>query len=356
LNGEHSEKDTRHYEFDLSASGLQYEPGNALGVWPTNDPELVKQLIAAAGLSGDEQVTVINAGTMALYDALLRHLEITKLTPDLVRFVQTRTNDRTLGRLLLDDNRAELNAWMNDRQLIDLLIEYPIAVDAEQLTGVLKPLQPRLYSISSSPKAHPAAVHITVSTVRFQRNGETRRGACSVFLAERVKINEEVPVFIHKSPHFRLPDNPNTPIIMVGAGTGVAPFRAFLQERQAVRAKGKNWLIFGEQRAECDFYYKDEWEALRQAGFLHRLDLAFSRDQAEKIYVQHRMREAGAELWSWLEQGAYFYVCGDAAKMAKEVNDALKDIVRQHGEMSAEQSEAYVLEMVRQKRYRRDVY
>lgn len=356
LNGEQSAKDTRHYEFDLSASELQYEPGDALGVWPTNSPELAKQLLAAVGLSGEERVTVGEYGEKTLFEALMNDWEITRISPDLVKLVQMRTNDPTLDRLLRSENRTELASWMNERHTIDLLTELRVPLSAEQLAGSLKPLQPRLYSISSSPRANPGTVHITVSTVRFKRNGEMRHGACSVFLADRVRIGEEVPVFIHSSPHFRLPANPDTPIIMIGARTGVAPFRAFLQERQALQAKGRNWLIFGEQHSKCDFYYKDELEALRKAGYLHRLDLAFSRDQEEKIYVQHRMKEAGAELWAWLEQGAYFYVCGDAGRMAKEVNDALKEIVRLHGRMCEEQSEAYVQGLIRDKRYMRDVY
>ncbi|WP_410511693.1 sulfite reductase subunit alpha [Paenibacillus sp. BR2-3] len=356
LNKESSEKETRHYVFNLKNSGLQYESGDALGVWPINCPELVTEILDAIQLDPSIPVTVKDHGQIPLREALLRHFEITRITPGMLQLVYERSNSVMLGELLTKHNKNKLQNWLWGRQLVDLLQEFSITADADEFIRVLKALQPRFYSISSSPKTYPDEVHVTVSTVRYEYKGKTRKGVCSTFLADQAMHHSDIPIFIQKSAHFRPPANPDMPMIMVGPGTGVGPFRGFLQERQATNAKGRNWLIFGEQRADSDFYFREELEDMQKEGFLHRLDTAFSRDQHEKIYVQHRMLEQGAEMWSWIEEGAHFYVCGDANRMAKEVDTALKQIIQQHSGMSTIEVEEYVKEMSKAKRYVRDVY
>jgi sulfite reductase (NADPH) flavoprotein alpha-component len=354
LNAAGAEKETRQFAFDLADSGFTYEAGDALGVWPNNCPDLAAEMLAALRLSPAAPV-VANGDELPLSEALLRHYEIARITQDLLRFVAERSGSGALAELLKEENKAQLKEWLWGRQIVDVLYEFPIQVTAGEWLGALKRLQPRLYSIASSPKVDPAQVHLTVSTVRYRAGDKARGGVCSTFLADRA-AGTEVPIFLQKSAHFRPPADPDTPMVMVGPGTGVAPFRAFLQERRALGAKGKNWLFFGEQRAAADFYYRDEFETLQKDAYLHRLDTAFSRDQAEKIYVQHRMLEHGAELWAWLEEGAYFYVCGDAGRMAKDVDAALRRIVQNEGGMSAERAAAYIDRMMRDKRYLRDVY
>jgi sulfite reductase (NADPH) flavoprotein alpha-component len=352
LNAAGADKEIRQFGFDLTGSGFTYEAGDVLGVWPTNCPELVGDILRALKLSASTLVTVKDQGTLALSEALLHHYEIARITPDLLKFVQTRSASPALALLMEDEQR--LKDWLWGKQLIDLLQAFPIRVEASDWLAVLKRLQPRLYSISSSQKTHPNQVHLTVSTVRYGQN-HARGGVCSTFMADRAgDIN--VPIFLQRSAHFRPPKNPDTPLIMVGPGTGIAPFIAFLQERQATAAKGKNWLFFGEQHAATDFYYREELTTMQQAGVLTRLDTAFSRDQADKIYVQHRMLEQGEQLWQWLQQGAHFCVCGDASRMAKDVDAALKMIVQTHGKMSAEAAGDYVAKMAQEKRYVRDVY
>ncbi|GGF92803.1 bifunctional reductase [Paenibacillus albidus] len=356
LNTESSEKETRHYAFDLGNTGLQFEAGDALGVWPTNCPELVSDILSVVKLDPSIPVGVKGRGEMPLGEALLRHFEITRVTGEMLRFIRDQSQHKQLSELLESSNQARLKQWLWGRQLIDVLEEFPVSVSAADFTALLKPLQPRLYSISSSPKAHPQEVHITVSTLRYEYGGNRRKGVCSTFLADLATPDTDIPVFIHRNAHFRPPANPGVPMIMVGPGTGIAPFRGFLQERRATGASGKNWLIFGEQREESDFYFRDELEVLRKEGFLHRLDTAFSRDHAEKVYVQHRMLEQGAELWAWLQEGAHFYVCGDAQQMAKAVDAALKAVIQQHGGLTEEAAKDYVKEMSLSKRYARDIY
>jgi sulfite reductase (NADPH) flavoprotein alpha-component len=300
-------------------------------------------------------VTVDGKGTMSLEAALLTEYEIARTTPDMLRFVAERAGSTLLTDLMLEENRSKRADWLWGRQFIDLLHGFPIRTDAAELLSVLKRMQPRCYSISSSPAVYADQVHLTVSTVRYGQNNARRGGVCSTFLADRAD-GVDVPIFLQKSAHFRPPKDPAAPMIMVGPGTGVAPFRAFLQERRARAAPGKNWLFFGEQRAKTDFYYRDELESMQHDGYLHRLDTAFSRDQAEKIYVQTRMIENGEQVWRWLQDGAHFYVCGDANRMAKDVDDALKQIVRAHGDMDAEEATSYVTTMAQEKRYVRDVY
>ncbi len=355
LSAPGAEKEIRQYVFEVNNSEFGYEAGDALGVWPTNCPVLVRDILSTFKLAEATPVTVKDHGQMPLSEALLHHYEIGRITPDLLRFVKQRSGHTALIKLLEPDHAAELKQWLWGRQAIDLFQAFPFPCDAPALLSILKPLQPRLYSISSSPRVHPGEVHLTVSTVRYASDGPTRTGVCSGFLADRSK-DVQLPIFLQKSTGFRLPTNPETDVIMVGPGTGVAPFRAFLQERKAIAGSGRNWLFFGEQRAATDFYYRSEFETMQQQGTLERLDTAFSRDQAEKIYVQHRMLEHGDKLWSWLQQGAHFYVCGDATRMAKDVDAALKQIVQTHGRMSAAGAILYVSDMSKEKRYVRDVY
>ncbi|WP_341679197.1 bifunctional nitrate reductase/sulfite reductase flavoprotein subunit alpha [Niveibacterium sp. SC-1] len=354
LNSEGSRKDTRQFAFSLEGSGLDYEAGDALGVWPSNCPALVGDILAALKLSPAAVATVKDKAELSIADALLRHYEIARITPEVLRFVAERSGSEELQRLLAPEAHASLREWLWGRQIVDLLQAYPIQACASEWLSVLKRMQPRLYSIASSARRHPDEVHLTVSAVRYQCEGKVRGGVSSTFLADRCG-NAEVPIFIQRSAHFRVPVDGDTPIIMVGPGTGIAPFRGFLQERQARGARGGNWLFFGEQSAATDFYYRDELEAAQTGGSL-RLTTAFSRDQSEKIYVQHRMQEHGAELWRWLEEGAHFYVCGDASRMARDVDAALKALVQTHGGRTAEAADAYVADLGRQKRYLRDVY
>jgi sulfite reductase (NADPH) flavoprotein alpha-component len=352
LNADGAEKEIRQFGFDLTDSGFKYEAGDALGVWPTNSPELVGEILRALKLSASTMVKVKEHGELALGDALLHHYEIARITPELVKFVQEHSASPALALLMEDDER--LKDWLWGKQIIDLLLAFPFKVEASKFLAALKRLQPRLYSISSSPKVHPNQVHLTVSTVRYGKD-LARGGVCSTFMADRAQ-DGDVAIFLQRSAHFRPPKNPQAPLIMVGPGTGIAPFIAFLQERQATAAKGKNWLFFGEQHAATDFYYREQLESLQKTGVLNKLDTAFSRDQPEKIYVQHRMLAQGAELWQWLQQGAHFCVCGDASRMAKDVDATLKTIIQTHGNMSAEQAADYVSTMAREKRYVRDVY
>jgi sulfite reductase (NADPH) flavoprotein alpha-component len=355
LNAEGAEKEIRQFGFHIGQTGLVYEAGDSLGVWPTNCPDHVNELIAAFGLTGAELVAVKDIGELTLHEALLRHYEIARITPELLRFMQERSGSEVLAQLLTETNKTELKRWLWGKQLLDLLSSFPVRAAAGEWISLLKRLQPRQYSISSSPKVHPDQVQLTVSVVRYDCEGRPRRGVCSSFMAER-SADVDVPIYVQRSPHFRPPKHSDTPMIMVGPGTGVAPFRGFLQERQAAGARGRNWLFFGEQRASHDFYYRDEFSMLQKGGFLHRFETAFSRDQAAKIYVQHRMLEHGAELWAWLQDGAHFYVCGDATRMAKDVDAALREIVRTHGAMRQEDASAYVGKLMQDKRYVRDVY
>ena len=352
-----SAKDTRHFEVDISGSDLAYEVGDSLGVFPTNNPALVEELLSVLGLGGDEPVVDPNGQPVTLREALSRSYVITEMDKKLLAAIAEK--DPSAAKFLpmvTPEGKADLDAYLHGREVIDALLEYPAAkFTAEEFVKVLRKLQPRLYSIASSPKAHPTAVHLTVASVRYESNGRKREGVCSTFLADRAEASP-VPVFVHSAKHFRVPEDPATSVIMVGPGTGIAPFRAFLQERKAAGATGKNWLFFGDQKAATDFLYREELEAYQQEGILHQLAVAFSRDQAEKIYVQHRMLEQAEELYAWLEQGAYFYVCGDASRMAKDVDSALHQVVEKAGGKSPEEAAAYVDELKKSKRYRKDVY
>jgi len=329
LTGEGSEKDTRHYEICLKDSGLTYEVGDALGIVPTNSPELVEEILKALGFAGEEEVNGPEGDKMPIRLALLREYQIRAPHRDFLNaMAEHDAADQYLKELISADVRTELDKFLWGREIIDFLIESPsVGFTPAEFVSLLQKLQPRLYSIASSLKAYPEQVHLTVDTVRYEIHGRTRNGVCSNFLADRVGPGMPVPVFIQPSKHFRPPSNGDLGMIMVGPGTGIAPFRAFLQERKATGAKGGNWLFFGAQRSSCDFFYKEELEAYQRQGVLTRLDTAFSRDQDFKIYVQHRMVENAKELWNWLEQGAHFYVCGDASRMAKDVDKALHEMV-----------------------------
>jgi len=354
LNAGGSQKETRHFEISIEGSGLNYEAGDALGVWPANCPELAGDILKALNCDGGEIVKV-SGGEIPLRQALLEKLDLGKPAAELLQFFAG--SNPALRNLLAPERKDDLKKWLWGRGVVDLLLENPaVKLPAAEFVARLKPLAPRLYSIASSPKAHAGQVHLTVSIVRYESFGQARKGLASTFLADRAGREIPVPVFIQASHGFRLPGDGSVPIIMVGPGTGVAPFRAFLHERRAAAAPGKNWLFFGEQRAAADFYYRDELEKMFSDGHLTKFCTAFSRDQAEKIYVQHRMLEYAAELWSWLQDGAHFYVCGDASRMAKDVDDALHKIIETAGGKSGDDAKAYVTKMKAEKRYQRDVY
>ncbi|MER5832048.1 bifunctional nitrate reductase/sulfite reductase flavoprotein subunit alpha [Streptomyces sp. NPDC002130] len=350
-------KEVRRFTFDTSGTDLAYEAGDALGVRPVNAPSLVEEWLAVTGVDAGVAVTVDGVGEVPFGEALHRHLDITRITPDLLRFVAERARDKhELRRLLRPDNKDGLAQWSWGRQAVDVLAEYAVRASAEDWAGVLRRLQPRLYSISSSPLADPHRVSLTVSVVRYENlHGRARGGVCSPYLAD-AEPDTEVPVFVQRSPHFRPPADASTPMIMVGPGTGVAPFVGFLQERRALGHRAPSWLFFGEQHRATDFYYEEELTALLDEGGLTRLDTAFSRDQRNKVYVQDRMREHGPELWHWLRDGARFYVCGDASRMAKDVDRALRDIAVAHGGLGEAEAAAYVKQLAADKRYVRDVY
>jgi sulfite reductase (NADPH) flavoprotein alpha-component len=357
LNGPRSSKDTRHFEFSLEGSALSYEVGDALGVLPRNCPELVGEIIRALNCRPTDAVSGKDGQPVPLHDALFRHYDITKIPQPLLQAVAERSGDETLLKLVAPGVNGELTQFLRGREIIDLLLAFPAVKFAPgEFVALLKKLHPRLYSISSSPKAHPGRVHLCVSVVRYESLGRSRKGVCSTFLADRVEPDTPVPVFVHTNKHFRLPPAGDTPMIMVGPGTGIAPFRAFLHERQAAGAKGRNWLFFGDQHAATDFLYREELEGFLHDGTLTRLDTAFSRDQPEKIYVQHRMLEHARELFAWLEAGAHFYVCGDAGRMAKDVDKALHQIIERGGGRTPEQAADYVRELHTQQRHQRDVY
>jgi sulfite reductase (NADPH) flavoprotein alpha-component len=355
LNPSATEKETRYFALSTGDSALSYEAGDALGVMPTNCPELVGELLSATKLRGEQIVKVEGAGELVLADALAKHYEIARPATDTLRLIADRSRDATLKQLLGDDRKAELKNWLWNRQLADVLHEHPVSLSAPELLAALKRMQPRLYSISSSPKAHAGEVHLTVAAVRYQSQRAARKGVSSTFLADRA-ADVDVPVFVQRSAQFRPPAKPDAPMVMIGPGTGVAPFRAFLHERRERGDRGRNWLFFGEQHAATDFYYREEIEAMHKDGLLTRLSLAFSRDQQQKIYVQNRMIEQGAELWQWLQDGAHVYVCGDALRMAKDVDQALRQVIATHGAMSAEKAAEYVQNLGANKRYLRDVY
>jgi sulfite reductase (NADPH) flavoprotein alpha-component len=357
LNGEGSGKEVRHYEISLAGSGLSYEAGDALGVVPANCGELVGEILAVLGCDGEEAVKTPDGSETSLRLALTQQYDITRPSSELLKAAAERgAAGGELAPLLDPARKDDLKKWLWGREVVDVISGLTDRFGAADLIALLKKLQPRLYSISSSPKAHPGEVHLTVAAVRYDGHGRARKGVCSTFLADRCTAETPVPVFVQASHGFRLPANGDTPVIMCGPGTGIAPFRAFLEERQAAGATGRNWLFFGDQKRDTDFLYREQLEGWVADGHLTHLDLAFSRDQAEKIYVQNRMLAQAAELFSWLESGAHFYVCGDASRMAKDVDAALHQIAETAGGLSKEAAAEYIKKLKSDKRYQRDVY
>ncbi|PQJ29672.1 assimilatory sulfite reductase (NADPH) flavoprotein subunit [Rubritalea profundi] len=357
INGEGSAKETIHLELDLEGSGLGYEAGDALAVVPVNSDGVVTAFLAASGLSGTEQVEVKGEDMCDLKEALTYKLDITGLSRAVAKKYFALSKSDELGEIVSDKNKSEFKNWSWGREVVDLLELFPVQkLGAQALVSVLRKLPPRLYSIASSPKAHPGEVHLTVAAVRYEGHGKARKGVASCYIADEAKSGEKVQVYVHKNKNFRLPVDTDKPVIMVGPGTGIAPFRAFIEERGETSAKGDTWLFFGDQRYTYDFLYQLELQDHLKSGALTKLDVAFSRDQPEKVYVQNKMHEQGEEIYKWLEAGAYFYVCGDAERMAKDVNTALIDIVAKHGGKSADDAAAYIDALKKDKRYQRDVY
>ena len=357
LNGEGSAKETLHLEFSLAESGLSYEPGDALAVIPVNAPDVVKAVIQAAKLTGNEEIEVKNVGRKLLADALREDYDITALSRAVLTKLAEAADSATLRALLAEDAKEQLKEYNHGREIIDAIIDFaPHGLSAEALAGIFRKLPPRLYSIASSPLAHTDEVHLTVAAVRYETHGRLRKGVCSTYMADLVKNGDPVQVFVQPNKNFRLPADGSTPIIMVGPGTGVAPFRAFVEHRAALGSSGKNWLFFGDQHYTYDFLYQLEWQDHLKEGVLTRLDVAFSRDQPEKVYVQDRMIQQAKALYEWLEDGAHFYVCGDANRMAHDVHEALISVVENQAGISREAAEAYVEDLKKTKRYQRDVY
>jgi len=357
LNGEGSEKETRHYEFSLAGSGLQYEVGDSMGIHPRNNPQLVQDILDALRFSGEEQVKNKEGETFSIREGLLEHFEITQPSKQFLEAIVERSPAEELREFMQPERKKELDQYLWGLEVIDFLIDAPsIRFGPDEFVSKLRKLQPRLYSIASSLKAFPDEVHLIVASVRYESHGRKREGVASTHLADRIDGNTRIPMFVHVAKGFRLPEDPDKPIIMVGPGTGIAPFRAYLQERKAIGASGKNWLFFGEQRSGCDYFYRDEFESFQRDGVLTKLHTAFSRDQAYKVYVQHRLLENAKEVYAWLQEGAHFYVCGDAARMAKDVDVALHQIVEKEGGLSSEAAAAYIEALRKEKRYKRDVY
>jgi len=353
ITGRLSDKDVRHIEIDLGDSGLRYQPGDALGVWYENDAELVEELLQLVWLKGDEQV-MVQGKTLPLAEALQTQFELTVNTPQIVeRYAALSRNEALLA---LTEDKQKLQSYAQSFPIVDMVRQAPTELNAEQLTGLLRPLTPRLYSIASSQAESESEVHITVGAVRYEIDGRQRGGGASTWLADRLEEEGAIRVFIEHNDNFRLPANPDAPVIMIGPGTGIAPFRAFMQQRDNDGAEGKNWLFFGNPHFTEDFLYQVEWQKYVKQGLLTNIDLAWSRDQAEKVYVQDKIRAKGAEVWRWIEEGAHLYVCGDANRMAKDVEQALLDVVVEHGGMDRETADEFLSELRIERRYQRDVY
>ncbi|KNC11918.1 sulfite reductase subunit alpha [Klebsiella sp. RIT-PI-d] len=353
ITGRNSEKDVRHIEIDLGDSGLRYQPGDALGVWYQNDPALVNELIDLLWLKADQPVTV-ESKTLTLAEALQWHFELTVNTANIVENYATLARSETL--LPLAGDKTQLQHYAATTPIVDMVRFSPAQLDAETLLDLLRPLTPRLYSIASAQAEAESEVHVTVGVVRYDIEGRARAGGASSFLADRLEEEDEVRIFIEHNDNFRLPASPDTPVIMIGPGTGIAPFRAFMQQRAAEGASGKNWLFFGNPHFTEDFLYQVEWQRYVKEGVLSRIDLAWSRDQQQKVYVQDKLREQGAELWRWINDGAHIYVCGDANRMAKDVEQALLDVIAEFGGMDLESADEFLSELRVERRYQRDVY
>lgn len=358
LNGSGSNKETRHLELSLEGSNFQFEPGDSLGIYPENDPVLVDALIDEMGWNPEERVPVNKQGEeRTIREALRNNFEITVVTKPLLKQAAQLFSNKELQDLLEPEREKKLKDYLDGRDLLDLVKDFSLSgVPAGEFVSLLRKMPPRLYSIASSYLANPDEVHLTIGTVRYHTHGRSRAGVCSVQCAERVQPGDTLPVYIHRNPNFKLPSDPERPIIMIGPGTGIAPFRSFLEEREEIGATGKTWLFFGDQHFVTDFLYQIEWQRWLKDGVLTRMDVAFSRDTDKKVYVQHRMLEKSKELFQWLEEGAAIYVCGDEKQMAKDVHHTLETILKTEGHMSEEEAEGYLIEMQKQKRYQRDVY
>ena len=352
LNGRGSDKETLHYEISLENSGLNYEPGDALGIYPINSSKLVNELLELLKINSLSEV-YIGENKISIEEALKHNYELTTITPDVISKYNEYAKSDKLSLMLKDSSK--LTKYIAGTDLVDLVTEFPANLSAENLVGTLRKLQPRLYSIASSYKAHPGEVHLTVSTVRY-KNSRYKEGACSSYLSDRLNQDQEIAVYLEKNLEFKLPVDSNTPVIMIGPGTGIAPFRSFLQEREAEGAKGKNWLFFGERNFSTDFLYQTELQSYHKKGLLNRLNVAFSRDTEKKVYVQHKMSEHSKEFYSWLENGAYVYVCGDMKNMWKDVNQTIVEIIAKEGGQSLEDSHEYVKQLKKSRRYQVDVY
>lgn len=358
LTGEGAAKNTKHYEIDLTGSGMEFLPGDSLAIMPTNDPKLIDLLLEALGFTGEEIVANPKAEQVPLRQALFESYSITEVDTKLIKAVADKAGSSDLLALTQPDKKDALKNYLWGKDVLDIIQESPTAkFEPAEFASLLRRLAIRLYSISSSLSAHPEQVHLTVATVRYESHGRVRGGVCTTFLADRVDSSTPLPTFIKAGAGFRLPaPDDETPIIMCGPGTGIAPFRSFIQERKATGAKGKAWLFFGEINKATTFFYEKEWEGYLADGTLTKLDTAFSRDQSQKLYVQHKMLENSKELYEWLEAGAIFYICGDAARMAVDVDNALREIVAKEGNKSPEEVNAYMEDLKKAKRYRKDVY
>jgi sulfite reductase (NADPH) flavoprotein alpha-component len=356
LNGRGSQKEVRHIELDVEDSGLSWEPGDSLGIISNNDPKVVDELIGVLALDPDESVTGVD-GEVALREALTRQYEITTLTRPFIEKYAQLAGSKKLDALLADGARDELAAYVDGRHVVDLVEDFPVkGLAGNDFVRLLRKLPPRLYSIASSHRANPDEVHLTVAAVRYETHGRKRGGVASTELADRIGEDGSVPVYVDRNKNFRLPAGPETPVIMIGPGTGVAPFRAFLEEREELGAGGRNWLFFGAQHFLTDFYYQTDWLRWRKGGLLTRVDVAFSRDRDEKVYVQHRLRERARDVYAWLEEGAHLYVCGDADAMAHDVHEALIEVVAQQGGLGGDKAADYIKRLQKENRYQRDVY
>ena len=354
LHGKGSKRQTLHIELSIeNLEGLEYEPGDAAGILPVNSPELINEVLRVTGFKADETVS-LNGKSKQLYDALQREFELSKITVDVVtRFLALYPNNQLQ---LLTEDAAKFKEYLEGRDIVDLFQDYPTQIKAEDLIKLLRPLQPRYYSIASSPKAFPGELHLTVGLVNYENAGREKHGACSTYLSEVAVEDEKVPIFIERNPGFRLPENDETPIIMVGAGTGIAPYRAFVQHRELADKPGKSWLFFGNRNFETEFLYQAEWQSFMKSGALTKMDVAFSRDSEKKVYVQDRLLEKAPEVYKWLEEGSHFYICGDMKNMARHVQDTLVKIVEKEGVMSKENAQEYVANLEKERRLQLDVY
>lgn len=358
LNGAGSIKETIHIEFSLEGSGLSYVPGDALGIIPANDPELVASLIKEMNWDPEMEIVINKQGeTLPLSEALTSYFEITLLSKKILQQAAELTESEELQKLLLVENASQLKEYCSGRDLLDMLQDFgPWKGSAQDFVSSLRKMTPRLYSIASSISAHPDEVHLTIGAVRYTAHGRLRKGVCSVLIAERIQAGDTIPVFIQPNKHFHLPESSDSDIIMVGPGTGIAPFRSFIEERAVTKAAGRTWLFFGDQHAASDFLYQAEIEQYQKDGVITKLETAWSRDTDQKVYVQHKILENSKEVFNWLDNGGYFYICGDKDRMAKDVHNTLIEVIAKEGSMSQEEAEAYLNDLKKQGRYQRDVY